>query len=221
MTTTFRQQIEELDRLLLQMASQSEEMLERSLEALLGQNASTARVVIMKDESVDALELVIDAHILKVLALQQPVATDLRLLLSAQKINNDLERIADHAVNIAEAAIVLAERPHITKLVIIPKMAEIARSMVKNAIDSFTYRDTVVAQEIKLRDNEIDALYKSAKDKIADLLKEKPGNAHRVLHLLSVATDLERVADLATNIAEEVVFIADAEVMKHKQMEPS
>ena len=221
MTTTFRQQIEELDRLLLQMASQSEEMLERSLEALLGQNASTARVVIMKDESVDALELVIDAHILKVLALQQPVATDLRLLLSAQKINNDLERIADHAVNIAEAAIVLAERPHITKLVIIPKMAEIARSMVKNAIDSFTYQDTVVAQEIKLRDNEIDALYKSAKDKIADLLKEKPGNAHRVLHLLSVATDLERVADLATNIAEEVIFIADAEVMKHKQMEPS
>ncbi|HEY5615492.1 MAG TPA: phosphate signaling complex protein PhoU, partial [Bacteroidota bacterium] len=218
---TFRQQIEELDRLLLQMASQSEEMLERSLEALLGQNASTARVVIMKDESVDALELVIDAHILKVLALQQPVATDLRLLLSAQKINNDLERIADHAVNIAEAAIVLAERPHITKLVIIPKMAEIARSMVKNAIDSFTYQDTVVAQEIKLRDNEIDALYKSAKDKIADLLKEKPGNAHRVLHLLSVATDLERVADLATNIAEEVIFIADAEVMKHKQMEPS
>ena len=221
MTTTFRQQIEELDRLLLQMASQSEEMLERSLEALLGQNASTARVVIMKDESVDALELVIDAHILKVLALQQPVATDLRLLLSAQKINNDLERIADHAVNIAEAAIVLAERPHITKLVIIPKMAEIARSMVKNAIDSFTYQDTVVAQGIKLRDNEIDALYKSAKDKIADLLKEKPGNAHRVLHLLSVATDLERVADLATNIAEEVIFIADAEVMKHKQMEPS
>jgi phosphate transport system protein len=213
----FHIRLSELSQLLLQMATYSEEMVEKALDALKSQNISRARVVVMKDKEIDALELAIDRHIFEMVALQQPVASDLRLLLSAQKINNDLERIADHAVNIAEAAIELADAPHIKPLVNIPRMAEIARSMLKEAIDSFVYRDAALAAAVKRRDDEIDELYHNLRRNLAHVVEGEPKHFERAGTLLAIGIDLERIADLATNIAEEVIFITNAEIVKHKE----
>ncbi len=216
MASTFIAHIEELNRLLLQMATLSEEMVKRALDALKNQNVLAARVVILRDDDVDNLENTITAHILRSLSDQQPVAVDLRFFLSAQKINNDLERVADHAVNIAESAIALADAPHVKPLVNIPKMTDIVLQMLKEAIDSFVYRDTSLALAVRRRDDEIDELHKLVKSTLSAIVKNQPETFDRALRLLDVSTDLERIADLATNIAEEVFFITDAEVMKHK-----
>lgn len=210
-------QQEELHRLLLRMATLSEEMLEKALEALQAQNTSRAQVVILKDREVDALEVTIDQHIMEMLALQQPVAADLRSILSAQKINNDLERVADHAVNIAEAAIILADAPLVKPLVHIPRMGVIARDMLKEAIDSFVYGDSRLAAAVKQRDDEIDGLHGQVTTALSSVVEQHPKNARRALALFGISIDLERVADLATNIAEEVIFIQEAEVVKHKE----
>jgi len=215
MGSTFIANIEELNRLLLQMATLSEEMVKRALEALKNQNIKAAKVVILRDDEIDSLENTINAHILRSLSNHLPVAVDLRFFLSAQKINNDLERVADHAVNIAEAAIALADAPHVKPLVNIPKMAEIVAQMLKEAIDSFVYRDTSLALAVRRRDDEIDDLYQLVKNALSVVVREHPDSFDRALHLLGVSTDLERIADLATNIAEEVFFITDAEVLKH------
>ncbi|MBM4168615.1 MAG: phosphate signaling complex protein PhoU [Ignavibacteria bacterium] len=218
MASTFIAHIEELNRLLLQMATMSEEMVRRSLEALRNQNVKAARVVILRDDDVDSLENTITAHILRSLSDQHPVAVDLRFFLSAQKITNDLERVADHAVNIAESAIALADAPHVKPLVNIPKMTDIVVQMLKEAIDSFVYRDTSLALAVRRRDDEIDELHKLVRSTLSAIVKDEPHTFDRALHLLDVSTDLERIADLATNIAEEVFFITDAEVMKHKEI---
>ncbi|MEX1277202.1 MAG: phosphate signaling complex protein PhoU [Bacteroidota bacterium] len=213
----FHHQQEELHRLLLQMATLSEEMLGKALEALQAQNTSRAQVVIVKDREVDALEVTIDKHILEMLALQQPVAADLRSILSAQKINNDLERVADHAVNIAEAAIILADAPMIKPLVHIPRMGVIARDMLKEAIDSFVYGDSRLAAAVKQRDDEMDGLHRQVTTALSSVVEQRPNEVRRALALFGISIDLERVADLATNIAEEVIFIQEAEVVKHKE----
>lgn len=219
MTTAYLQQLEELNRLLLKMASFSEEMVVKALDALREQNVNRATSVIMKDDEVDQMEVQIDQYIFNFLALQQPVAGDLRFILAAQKINNDLERVADHAVNIAEAAIALADAPHIKPLVNIPRMSEVAREMLQRAIDSFVYRDPDMARAVKQRDDEMDDLHKRVQDILDDIIQSHPENFYRAAHLLSVSTNLERIADLATNVAEEVIFITDAEMVKHREVQ--
>lgn len=218
--SVFFHQKEELHRLLLHMATLSEEMLEKALEALQAQNTSRAQVVILRDRDVDALEVRIDKHILEMLALQQPVAADLRLILSAQKINNDLERVADHAVNIAEAAIILADAPMVKPLVNIPRMGVIAREMLKEAIDSVVFGDSRLAAAVKRRDNEVDGLHKQVTAALSSVVEQRPNDVRRALALFGISIDLGRVADLATNIAEEVIFVQEADVVKHKEGKP-
>jgi phosphate transport system protein len=218
MTTAYLQQLEELNRLLLKMASFSEEMVVKALNALREQNVNRAKAVILKDEEIDQMEIEIDQCIFSFLALQHPVASDLRFILAAQKINNDLERIADHAVNIAEASIALADAPHIKPLVNIPRMSEVAREMLQRAIDSFVYRDSGMAMAVKQRDDEMDDLHNRVQDILDDIIRMHPENFYRAAHLLSVSTNLERIADHATNIAEEVIFMTDAEMVKHREV---
>ncbi len=213
---TMTQYMEELNRLLLQMATLSEEMVGRAVEALKNHDVLTARVVISKDREIDRLEVEIDRYILEMHARYQPVAVDLRLILSAQKINNDLERAADHAVSIAEGALALAGAPYAKPLVNIPRMADIARDMLRQAIDSFVYRDVALALSVKKRDDEIDALYQLVRQRLVEIVQADPANIGQALSLMAISIDLERIADLATNIAEEVVFITDAEIVKHQ-----
>lgn len=217
MTRTFIQQIDELNRLLHKMASLAEEQVHKSIEALVRQDVSGAHFVILKDKRVDFHELEIDNYIFNFLALQQPVATDLRFVLAAQKITNDLERISDHAVNIAEAAIALADAPHIKKLVNIPLMAEKVVGMLKRAIDSFVNKDASLAATVQPCDDEVDALHQRVKEILFVIVKERPEHFDRAVHLLAVSNNLERIGDLATNIAEEVIFVIEAKVAKHEE----
>lgn len=218
MTPTFLENIEELNRLLLKMATLSEEMVNRALDALRNQNTRQARVVIAKDKEIDSLEVEINSQILRALSFQQPLTVDLRLILAAHKVNNDLERVADHAVNIAEAAIALAGSPHIKPLVNIPKMAQIATEMLKESIDSFVYRNPEQALSVKHRDDEIDELHRLVQKTLSSVIHANPQYFDRAVHLIGVSTDLERIADLATNIAEEAFFVTEADILKHKTL---
>lgn len=208
--------IEELNRKLLQMATQTEDLVRQALDALINQNIKAARLVILRDEEIDNLENEINAHILSSLTQHSPIEVDIRLFLAGQKINNDLERVADHAVNIAEAAIALSDSPHIKPLVNIPKMAEIVVEMLKESIDAFVERDISITLKVHERDDEIDQLEKIIKRDLSKIIRQQPENFDRAVHLIGIVTDLERIADLATNIAEEVFFITEAKVMKHK-----
>lgn len=216
MTKRQLENIEELNRKLLQMATQTEDLVRQALDALINQNIKAARLVILRDEEIDNLENEINAHILSSLTQHSPIEVDIRLFLAGQKINNDLERVADHAVNIAEAAIALSDSPHIKPLVNIPKMAEIVVEMLEESIDAFVERDMSVALKVHERDDEIDQLEKIIKRTLSKIIQQQPENFDRAVHLIGIATDLERIADLATNIAEEAFFITEARVMKHK-----
>ncbi len=219
MNITYFPQLEELNRLLLKMASFSEEMVVKALDALREQNVNRAKSVVMKDDEVDGMEVEIDQYIFNFLALHQPTGGDLRFILTAQKVNNDLERIADHAVKIAEAAIALSDAPHIKPLINIPLMSEIAREMLQGAIDSFVYRDSSMAMAVRQRDEEMDDLHNRVQDILDDIIRMHPENFFRAAHLLSVSTNLERIADLATSIAEEVILITDAEMVRRKEVQ--
>lgn len=216
MTKRQLENIEELNRKLLQMATQTEDLVRQALDALINQNIKAARLVILRDEEIDNLENEINAHILSSLTQHSPIEVDIRLFLAGQKINNDLERVADHAVNIAEAAIALSDSPHIKPLVNIPKMAEIVVEMLKESIDAFVERDISITLKVHERDDEIDQLEKIIKRDLSKIIRQQPENFDRAVHLIGIVTDLERIADLATNIAEEVFFITEAKVMKHK-----
>jgi phosphate transport system protein len=152
---------------------------------------------------------------MSLLALQQPVAVDLRMIIAISKINNDLERIGDHAVNIAQSAQRLADKPHVKPLIDIPKMAHICQSMLGDAIDSFFNRDSGKALMVCKLDNEIDELNKRIINELAFYMANDNQTIPRAMELLSVSKNLERVADIATNIAEEAIFVSEARTIKH------
>jgi phosphate transport system protein len=151
----------------------------------------------------------------RLLALQQPMARDLRFITAALKINNDLERVGDHAVNIAGGVLRLADQPLVKPLVDIPRMAGLANDMLHEALDAFVRRDAESARRLCARDDEVDALNRQVFRELVSFMVEDPMTITRAMELILVARNLERVADLATNIAEEVVFIAEARVIKH------
>ena len=216
----FVMKLESLKSTLIRMSSLAEQAIAESIRALLERNPEVARRVIMEDEGINQLEVVIDNEVVDLLALQQPVATDLRLILAAQKINNDLERIGDHAVNIAESALQYASQSPITRPLDIPRMATITKTMLREAIDAFIHGDSRLARNVLKNDDEIDDLNRKTIDELVEVIRENPGTLlEQALDLIRVSRNLERVADLATNIAEEVIFITDARVVKHHQLD--
>ncbi|HEY6865750.1 MAG TPA: phosphate signaling complex protein PhoU, partial [Candidatus Eisenbacteria bacterium] len=174
-----------------------------------------AREVLADDKLIDRLELDIDDRCLRLLALQQPLARDLRFITAALKISNDLERVGDHAVNIAGSALRLAEQPQLKPLVDIPRMAELACGMLHEALDAFVGADAETARRICRRDDEVDNLNRQLFRELISYMIEDPATITRAMELILVARNLERVGDMATNVAEEVVFIAEARVIKH------
>jgi phosphate transport system protein len=203
----FQKELESLKTSLIKMGSVVEENLEKAINAVIRKDDSATQKVIETDARVDSLEIEIDNAIVDLLALQQPVASDLRFILAALKINNDLERIGDHAVNIAQAAQVLCTLPETDILDEIPRMASITKTMLKDAIDSFILLDPEKARLVLKTDDQIDDLNRMVKSNTKSIECE--------LELSRVSRNLERVADLATNIAEEVIFHTQARVVKH------
>jgi phosphate transport system protein len=211
----FQKELESLKTSLIKMGSVVEDNIEMAIRSVMEKNQELALTVIETDARVDALEIEIDNTIVDLLALQQPVASDLRFILAALKINNDLERIGDHAVNIAQAAQVLFSLPTVEVLDEIPKMAEITRIMLKEAIDSFILLDPVKARSVLKTDDQIDDLNRIVIRKVIELLKNNTQTAECGLEISLISRNMERVADLATNIAEEVIFHTQARIVKH------
>lgn len=215
----FEKELDSLKTNLIKMASLAEDAVGTSISALLNQDAQLARGIIENDQRINSLEIENDNAIIDLLALQQPVAIDLRFILSAQKINNDLERIGDHAVNIAESAIAIVEtHPH-EPLLHLPAMAGIAREMLRNAIDGFIHSDSSLAEKVLLQDDQIDELNRKMTKDVLHVMKNDVEMIEGGVELIRVSRNLERVADLATNIAEEVIFITKARSVKHRGAE--
>ncbi len=211
----FERELEALKEQLLLMGGRAEGIVLKSVEALRRLDAGLAREVYADDKVIDRMEIDIDERCLRLLALQQPMARDLRFITAALKINNDLERVGDHAVNIAGGVVRLAGQPLLKPLVDIPRMAALASGMLHEILDAFVRRDAETARRVVLRDDEVDALNEQVFRELISYMIENPATIGRATELILVARNLERVADLATNIGEEVVFIAEARVIKH------
>ena len=211
----FVQKIDALKAQLLQMGGRAESIIGKSIEALRRRDPALAQQVIEDDRAIDLLEIEIEERCVELLALLQPLATDLRFITAALKISNDLERVGDHGVNIAGSALRLAAEPELKPLVDIPRMATLAAGMLREALDTFVKRDAETARKLVRRDDEVDALNRQLFRELISYMIEDPRSITRAMELVLVARNLERVADLATNIAEEVVFIAEARIIKH------
>ena len=211
----FSELLEQLRRDLIRMGAEVERQIQLSMEALIQMDAEKAREVIVRDADIDRMEVDIEDQAVQLLALQQPVAVDLRFLISALKINNDLERIGDHAVNIAEGAERLAGQKPFKPFSDIPYMAEVAASMLKQSLDAFVNRDAALAKQVIRRDDVLDEKTVSIIRELLTYMAEHPSLITYCLELFSIAKNLERVGDLATNIAEDTIFIAEARWVKH------
>jgi len=211
----FDSELEELKNKLLLMGGRTEAIIQKSVEALKRRDAELATAVFDDDRAIDRLEIDIEERCVSLLALRQPLAADLRSITAALKISNDLERMGDHAVNIATCAVRLAETPPLKPLVDIPRMAGMAAGMLRDALDAFVRRDAATARRLCRRDDEVDNLNRQLFRELLSYMMEDPTTITRAMDLILVARNLERIADLATNIAEEVVFIAEARIIKH------
>jgi len=211
----FERELDSLKTMLMKMASMAEENFHNAIKALTERNTPLADQVIEADHRVDALELEIDNAVVDILALQKPVASDLRMIIAALKINNDLERISDHAVNIAQSARTLTESSKVNTYLEIPKMTDVTRWMLRDALDSFLHLEPEKARAVLTRDDQIDDLNRSNARQVINWIREKNLPVEEGLDLIRISRNLERVGDLSTNIAEEVVFLTQARVVKH------
>jgi len=208
--------IEYLKKELIRYASLVERMIEKSIKGLVDKDPALLREVMETDEKrANDLEIHMDTVCTNLIAQYDPKARDLRFVLMAMKMGNDLERMGDHAVNIAESGIFLIERPPIKPLMDIPRMAETVMVMLKNGIDAFVNDDDVLAKRVCKRDNEVDALRDQILRELITFMSGDASIIERAMHLLRIAGNLERVADLATNISEDVVYLVDGKVIKH------
>jgi phosphate transport system protein len=212
----FDQELNDLKQALLRMASIAEQNVAQALKALVQRDNALAAKVDEDDNLLDALQIEIDDRAIKLLALRQPTARDLRLITMAMKISTELERIGDEAVNIAHRAEELNKEPLIKPLVDIPRMAEIAQRMIRGALDAFVYEKPDTAREIIARDEEVDQLNKQLHRELSSFMIEDPHTITRALCLMGIAHNLERIADHATNIAEEVVYLYEARDIRHQ-----
>jgi len=209
---------EELDRLkarLVLMANKAEAAVQLSIQALLARDTAQAAEAIDADDEIDDLEIEIDELVTHLLALQAPVARDLRLIVMALKIANDLERVGDHAVNIATAVQYLADATPMPPPPEIEEMVRLASAMLNDALDSFVRRDSQLAREIGQRDDRVDELHESVFRILLTHMMEDPRRIGPGMDMLLVSRNLERIADLATNIAEDVVYMVEGHNIKH------
>ncbi|MEW6307618.1 MAG: phosphate signaling complex protein PhoU [Bacillota bacterium] len=204
---TFRRELEVLQRDLLKMGTMVEASIFTAVKSLKEGDAQAAQAIVDGDASIDALEVDIERRSLQLLALQQPMASDLRLIGTTLKIITDLERIADHAADIAKVTLRLAGQPLIKPLVDIPRMADISQQMVAEGLQAFIERDPERAERMALRDEEVDHLYNQIFRELLVIMLEDPRTVRQATYLLFVAMYLERVADHATNLAEWVIYM--------------
>jgi phosphate transport system protein len=221
MTKHFQTEIDRLKKRILHLAALVEESLQMAVRAVNDRSVETADRVIDGDPVIDSLEIEVEEECLKILALHQPVAADLRYVVAVLKINNDLERIADLAVNIAERARDQARCAHMAVAFDLTAMVNRAVQMVRKSVDALVAQDTVMAQEVRAEDDIIDDMHRSTFRLIQQLISENPDKVEYLVCLLSVSRNLERIADHATNIAEDVIYMIEGEIVRHTDLSSS
>lgn len=212
----FDEELKELNQDILKMGAFAQDAIYKSVEALKNRDKNLAQSVIEGDNIVDSLELVIDEKCIDLIARYQPMAKDLRFIATGMKINAELERIADIAVDIAQRTLEIVDEPLLKPLVDIPKLTVIAQNMVKMSIDSFVKGDIELAKKVLLSDPEANKLRDLIhKELVEDYMLKNCSTAPRAVQLLLIARFLERICDHTTNIAEDVIYMVQAEVVKH------
>ncbi len=218
----FDEVLKDLHKEILKMATMTQEAIHKSIEALKNRQKSEAQQVIDSDNKIDELELVIDEKCIDLIARYQPMAGDLRFIATGMRINAELERIADLAVDISQCVLELVDKPLLKPLVDIPKLSVVAQNMVHDAIDAFVKKDIGLAKKVVLSDEEADRLRNLVQEElINDYMARDPSTASRAVPLLLIARHLERICDLSTNIAEDVIYMVEGKVVKHHPEELS
>jgi phosphate transport system protein len=211
----FDEELDLLKQKLVFMASMAESMIYKAVKSLTERKESLIAEVNEDEEKVNLLQIEIDELCLNLLALKQPMATDLRFITSAMKINSELERIADMAVNITQRAAGLIKQPQLKPYIDIPRMADLAQKMVKDSLDSFVRQDADLARSILTRDDEIDVLKDQIFRELLTFMISDPSSIPRALELILVSRHLERIGDHATNIAEDVIYLVQGKDIRH------
>jgi phosphate transport system protein len=214
MQTHFEKELSDLKAKLLTMASYAETAVREAIESLTSRNETLARSVRQNDVVIDRFEVEVDEMAISLLA-KAPLATNLRLIMVAMKISQNLERVGDEAAKIANRARDLSQEPPLKLVIDIPKMANLALQMLKSALDSFVNHDPAAARALIPRDKEVDTLNKQIYRTLAQQMIESPDTIGRCLNLMVVSKSLERIADHATNVAEEVVYLCEAQDIRH------
>lgn len=206
---------------LLKMGSLVEEAIRNSVQALVERDDQLAKRIIENDRVINTLDVEIDEESIRLIALRQPMAGDLRFITTAMKITTDLERMGDLAVNIAERALELNKEPILKPYIDIPRMREIAQGMTRDALDAFVRKDKKVAMDVIMRDDEVDDLKHAVLSELAFFMVQDPGTVTRAMKISFVATYLERIADHATNIAEMVIYLVEGKIIRHMVLPPA
>jgi phosphate transport system protein len=211
----FREELDELQRRLLEMAGLVESAIHQSILALVQRDEQAAKEVLWKEAQINQKDLEIDEFATRLLALYQPMARDMRFLTAVIKMNGDLERMGDLAVNITERALSLMQEAPVKPLIDIPRMANLAEAMVRNSLDALVTRDEALARSVLVSDDEVDHLKEAVYKELVTFMQEDTTTIPRAVDLMFIAHNLERIADHATNIAEDVVFLMKGVDVRH------
>ncbi len=211
----FVEELEQLKTKLLQMSALVESAIQRSISAVINKDRSAAEEVFRNEKRINEIEIEIDEFAINLLALQQPMAADLRLVVAALKINTDLERMGDLSVNIAQRARSLMEEPVVKPMIDIPHIAGLVQSMVRKALDAFVTRDADLARSVLASDDGVDSLRTACYHELVSFMEKDPQNIRQALDLLAITRNLERIADHSTNIAEDVLFLVKGVDVRH------
>lgn len=211
----FDEELKALKEKLLEMAARAEEQIALAVRALKERREDLAGEVLEREAAINRLDIEVDEMAMKLLALRQPMAADLRFITSAMSIGTDLERIGDLAVNIAERTLDLLKRPQLKPLIDIPRMAELAQAMVRDALNAFVNGDEKLAKQVCERDDQVDEINDQVFRELLTYMMQDPGTITRAVDLILVGRHLERIADHATNIGEDVIYMVKGRTIKH------
>jgi phosphate transport system protein len=215
MERLFDEELKNLKEKLLRMAGLVEESVELAVEAIKDRKDELSQGVLKNEEQINLLDVEVDETCLRLMALRQPMAGDLRFITSAMKIDSELERMGDLAVNVSEQAFILNKLPPLKPLLDIPRMARLAQAMIRDSINAFINRDEALARSVCERDDEVDALDEQIFRELLTYMMEDAANISRAVALILVSRNLERMADHATNIGEDVIYLAKGKTIKH------
>jgi phosphate transport system protein len=221
MSTHLQREVEKLKNKILALTARVEDVVHKSVRSVVERDVKLAQEIVHGDAAIDQVEVDIEEDCLKLLALYQPVATDLRLIIAVLKINNDIERVGDLAVNIAELTLFLCAEPPIDMPFGFTEMCSKALEMLKGSLDALMQQDVQLARRIRAEDDEVDDWNRDMYAKVNAATREDPDHLERLQSYLSVSRHLERIADYATNIAEDVIYLTEGQIVRHKPTFPN